>query len=535
MVARAATVALRKDWSRMPSPRFVICGRVAVVAALASFGVGGVARALPASAAANYSSVILASSPLAYWRLNDQAGSTTAVDDTGNFNGTYASCVQLGRKGPISDDPDTAAFFGQPGCWMTYQPSTSYAGAYSVEAWVKPGSATKRYQTIFDTRGPEGQYSSEYSFDLGFLGSDYNGKQQLHIDVGDGQEWLSNGMIPFPFTAGKWYYIAVTVNPLTHRAVLYVNGTVLGRLRLADHGLPTLFFDPHHPIAVGGNPRYDLISGNPNPGNFDGTIGQVAVYESVLTSGAIATHFQAGAKPGVSIVVKTALPTVTGDTWVVYKGGAKYSTATIKGQVTGAKAGQVAELFASQFPYKTGFKKAAALTLNGTTNTYTFRARPTLATRYKVELRASARASSPLLTSPTRTVYVSSAAYFITRTSCHPPVCHLTAKFRILVPPSTFTREHNKTWLPYFGLLHVNRLPKTLYLRAGNGRAVAGPKLSPDGFNLTLTFRFRIGNGPYGWYFEFCHKDTESADGLGLPGHHQCGAKRISRFATYVG
>ncbi len=46
--------------------------------------------------------------------------------------------------------------------------------------------------------------------------------------------------------------------------------------------------------------------------------------------------------------------------------------------------------------------------------------------------------------------------------------CHLTARFRILVPPSTLTREHKKAWYPYFGLLHVDRLPRTLYLYAGH-------------------------------------------------------------------
>src|SRR5215469_354167 len=172
----------------MPPPKLVICRRIAIAVSLAAVSVSGAAVAAPAaSAAADYSSVILASSPLAYWRLNEPPGSKTAVDDAGSRNGTYRSCVQLGRKGPISNDRDTAGFFGKPGCWMIFKPSRSYAGAYSVEAWVKPGSASKLYQTIFDTRGPNG----EFSFDLSLEGTAYSGGQQLHIDVGDGQEWLT--------------------------------------------------------------------------------------------------------------------------------------------------------------------------------------------------------------------------------------------------------------------------------------------------------------------------------------------------------
>ncbi|TVZ05085.1 hypothetical protein EAS64_10750 [Trebonia kvetii] len=102
---------------------------------------------------------------------------------------------------------------------MTYRPSTSYAGAYSVEAWVKPGSASKHYQTIFDTRGPTG----EYSFDLTLEGSAHQGGQQLHMDVGDGQNWLTTQYgvtFPFAFTTGHWYYIAATVNPGKNAAFL---------------------------------------------------------------------------------------------------------------------------------------------------------------------------------------------------------------------------------------------------------------------------------------------------------------------------
>jgi hypothetical protein len=261
----------------------------------AQAGGGGVAGALAASTTAKYSAAVLASSPWAYWRLNEKPQATKAADDTGNGRaGKYASCVQLGQPGPIKNDSDTAGFFGNPGCWMSYTPSAAYAGAYSVEAWVKPGSASKTYQTIFDTRGPNG----EFSFDLSLEGTGYSGGKNLHIDVGDGQTWLTNfngGFnAPFPFTVGRWYYIAATVNLAQSVAFLYVNGNVLAKIKLPSYGHPTLLFDPSHPIAIGGNPRYDLIPGNTLPGNFEGTIGQAAVYTRALTAATIAAHYKAG-------------------------------------------------------------------------------------------------------------------------------------------------------------------------------------------------------------------------------------------------
>jgi hypothetical protein len=273
-------------------------GRIAAAVSVAALLASGVlVGALPASAAADYSAVVLASKPLAYWRLNEPPGSTTAADDTGHgYNGTYASCVQLGLKGPIRDDPDTAGFFGaKPGCWMTHQPTASYKGSYSVEAWVRPHSTAKDYQTWFDTRGPDG----EYSFDIKFLGSDNPLGEQLCTDVGDGSEWLEpagcDGDLPFAFSAGHWYYIAATINAASHILVLYVNGSVFRKLELRYYGLPPLLFDPDHPITIGGNARFDTggVPGH-TPENFDGTIGQVAIYKSVLTPAEVKAHYKAG-------------------------------------------------------------------------------------------------------------------------------------------------------------------------------------------------------------------------------------------------
>ena len=37
------------------------------------------------------------------------------------------------------------------------------------------------------------------------------------------------------------------------------------------------------------------------------------------------------------------------------------------------------------------------------------------------------------------------------------------------------------------------------------------------------------------WKWTTCSKDTEAADGIGLPGHHGCGAERVLSSAPYLG
>jgi len=49
------------------------------------------------------------------------------------------------------------------------------------------------------------------------------------------------------------------------------------------------------------------------------------------------------------------------------------------------------------------------------------------------------------------------------------------------------------------------------------------------------TWSFRIGNNGYNFLQHICTKDTESKDGIGLPGHHHCGTRSFSTKTVYLG
>ncbi len=276
----------------------------------------------PALALAGYQRLIKEASPWAYWQLADPGGATVAADSSGNGRaGTYASCVSLGEPGPIRDNPATAALLGSElGCYMTYSSSSAYSGSYSVEGWAMPSSTTKSYQTIFDTRAVDG----EFSMDVGLGGTPAPEGQGFGVDIGDGSEWLTNPFIPWLFKAHKWFYFAVTVNAATRVATIYINGGSVDRIMLPNYGLPPLLTDGNHPIVLGGNPRYDYPS-NPAPGNFDGLIGQVAVYEYALSPGQVAAHYAAGGQPAAA---PTASPIITG---ITFNGSVSSPTITVTG------------------------------------------------------------------------------------------------------------------------------------------------------------------------------------------------------------
>jgi hypothetical protein len=77
-----------------------------------------------------------------------------------------------------------------------------------------------------------------------------------------------------------------------------------------------------------------------------------------------------------------------------------YETAAIKGTVTDATVGQVAELFAQAFPCSKPAVEVASVTLpTAETAPYKFTVTPAIATRYQVELFASSTSTTPLASS----------------------------------------------------------------------------------------------------------------------------------------
>jgi hypothetical protein len=63
-------------------------------------------------------------------------------------------------------------------------------------------------------------------------------------------------------------------------------------------------------------------------------------------------------------------------------------------------------------------------------------------------------------------------------------------------------------------------------------------RLCPAGsgaVTFNVSYRFFVGNHGYYWSWIACAKDSETTDGLGLPGTHGCGAKRLSDNTNYLG
>ena len=98
---------------------------------------------------AGYRDVVMSDGPAAYWRLGERSGPTAADETAGRYDGRYVSGTTLGVAGAIAA-PDTAiAFNGRTGAVVI--PGAESLGsnsAVTIEAWIRPATATKYSSTI---------------------------------------------------------------------------------------------------------------------------------------------------------------------------------------------------------------------------------------------------------------------------------------------------------------------------------------------------------------------------------------------------
>jgi hypothetical protein len=236
----------------------------------------------------------------------------------------------------------------------------------------------------------------------------------------------------------------------------------------------------------------------------------------------------------VTIAARSLFKPVTGDVFVEFLAG-KFANAQIHGTITGG-AGAVATLLAQ--PFGGPQVPVGSVRLTRSPESYAFTVTPALATRYQVQLRAS----TSTVTSASSTVYVTSLQTASGTTRCPQtrtrPFCHQHIRVTEAVPASALADEMAKHWYFYFAVnLSQTRTPPPprfapLDARVRISRAVAG---GARRFTRTLSWSFWTGVNGYSFVWVTCSKDTETADGLGLPGHHACGVRVIDTSAEYIG
>jgi hypothetical protein len=257
-------------------------------------------------------------------------------------------------------------------------------------------------------------------------------------------------------------------------------------------------------------------------------IAPVVAAGGLVAAGAIPAASASPATYGISIGAKSSVPKISGHTLVVYKYSG-YTTASISGSVSGAIPGDVATLWSKPFGAKTFTATSSTATVATDPQTYSFSVTPSQATAYEVQVTTGTTVDA---TSSAVTVYVTEGAKSVSfRGHCSAGHCTTSWKVYIKLPAAAYKTEAGKKWYLYMAL--SKNVPHYLNLTK-NASASKARKVNSGEYDVTLTFHFSASTYKTFWGLG-CVKDSESKDGMGLPGRHGCGAKRISTKSNYIG
>jgi hypothetical protein len=251
---------------------------------------------------------------------------------------------------------------------------------------------------------------------------------------------------------------------------------------------------------------------------------------AVVLAGSLLTAVDAATTPGTTVITIEASGPLRGSGFVYTANGLP---AIISGDAVNVP-GVTVELQASTFPFTAGFATVMQTT-TGVGGSFVFTSQQTLATLYRVVL-----ASDPTTQSSVATVYAlansSTSGGGIYRT-CRRSSCHKLFQNTVVFPAAVASHEGAKRAYYYFGIRYTaNGQTHPHYLKlvkTGRLHQLDATQYR-TGFSVNLPRRSPKGNA-YQYRWAICTKDTESQDGLGFPGHHHCGARRISIYDLVTG
>jgi hypothetical protein len=257
-----------------------------------------------------YARVVVADDPVAYYRLDETAGSSTAVDAVGSFDGAYDSSlggITFGIPTGIPHETDTAIDLsdtnavaaGQGGVVrIPYALELNSYGAWSVEAWVRPDSndTNGNFRTVLSSLYNFNFSTAVYGWAIYQHPNGGNGAWTLVVfNGGGGPSFFGSDFGHIPLIPGSWYHLVLTDDGTTIQ--LYVNGvagsantSVAGFIPNGINGDPTLQASPE----VLGQRSDGAYNG------FSGAVDEVAFYNHALTAQQVTAHLANSARLSIA-------------------------------------------------------------------------------------------------------------------------------------------------------------------------------------------------------------------------------------------
>ena len=228
-----------------------------------------------------FASFILSNNAIAYWRLNETNGSTTAVDSVGGHNATYGSAVLSGVAGPQPPDflgfelTNTAALFvgNANNSWITIPALNLNTNTVTITMWIYPIGNQADYAGLLFCRSGStvaGMNFNSAGTDLGYTWNNDSGS------------WgWSSGVQP---PANEWSLATLVVQPTS--TVVYLINTN------GWQSATNVLTQPNQAFAGSGTVGTDTYASAARV--FNGVLDEVAVFDYALTPAQIQQLYDNG-------------------------------------------------------------------------------------------------------------------------------------------------------------------------------------------------------------------------------------------------
>jgi hypothetical protein len=250
-----------------------------------------VARKNPA---ASYEKTVLRSRPTFYWLLDQRSGDVADDASGHHFRGTYEAGTRKGVAGPIAASKATATGFNGSTGIVTLNKRIESPATFTIEAWFKTSTITGGELVGFG--GQKTGVSLEYDRQIYMMN---DGQLVFGVQSGSQHYTIQTSNV---YNDDRWHYVVATfkASGKSGTLTLYVDGhrinskkrdalsSYKGHWRVGGGNLTGWNLDPWGSNSQG--------TTQPNSYYFDGTIGDVAVYPTALSSTSVAEHYAASGK-----------------------------------------------------------------------------------------------------------------------------------------------------------------------------------------------------------------------------------------------
>ncbi|MBN2023270.1 MAG: hypothetical protein JW809_10815 [Pirellulales bacterium] len=215
----------------------------------------------------SYADMVVADSPLSWWRLDD------ANDSMGLHGGLAGPGVTFGQAGAIAGDFSASAWFdggSEATILIADAPDLDFGGEtdFAVEAWVKRDVLATGKSTILNKGTSAGSFWLRFEAD---------GTLRFLLDYGSASD---DAQSTLTYNDGAWHHV-VGVADRDNSVQLYVDGVLVDE-------------DPVTVMVNGVSNTLPLDVGQMNNANFfDGLVDELAVYNVALSDAQVLAHYAA--------------------------------------------------------------------------------------------------------------------------------------------------------------------------------------------------------------------------------------------------